>query len=128
MKHALFAMTAITAVVITGAAVAQPPRSVPDIAMSGASAAALQALFKEWDRAGFLPPSKPAQYRVYGRDGYVTSGPQYNYMVSLIRAAVADSRAGRDRAKAYPVGSGHPHMWCEACKRVLARPLDMVGT
>jgi hypothetical protein len=30
--------------------------------------------------------------------------------------------------KAYPVGSGHPHMWCEACKRVLARPLDMVGT
>jgi hypothetical protein len=98
MKHALFAMTAITAVVITGAAVAQPPRSVPDIAMSGTSAAALQALFKEWDRAGFLPPSKPAQYRVYGRDGYVTSGPQYNYMVSLIRAAVADSRAGRDRA------------------------------
>ena len=34
----------------------------------------------------------------------------------------------RQSGKAYPVGSGHPHMWCEACKRVLARPLDMVGT
>ena len=36
--------------------------------------------------------------------------------------------AKRITEKAYPVGSGHPHMWCEACKRVLARPLDMVGT
>ena len=66
--------------------------------MSGASAAALQALLQDWDRAGFLPPSKPAQYRVYGRNGYKTSGPGYNFMVAQIRAAVADSRVGRDRA------------------------------
>jgi len=57
----------------------------------------LRALLAEWDQAGFSPPSKPAQYRVYGRNGFVTSGPGYNAMVSLIRSASADSRAGRDR-------------------------------
>jgi hypothetical protein len=70
---------------------------MPETPAAGASAAALQSLLEDWDRIGFQPPSKPAQYRVYGRDGYVTSGPGYNYMASLIRAAVADSRAGRDR-------------------------------
>jgi hypothetical protein len=98
MKHALFAVTATLAVVMTGAATAQLPRTVPDTSMSGDSAAALQVLLQDWDRAGFLPPSKPAQYRVYGRNGYVTSGPGYNFMVAEIRAAVADSQAGRERA------------------------------
>lgn len=63
----------------------------------GDGAASLRALLAEWDQAGFSPPSKPAQYRVYGRDGFVTSGPGYNAMVSLIRSAIADARAGRDR-------------------------------
>jgi hypothetical protein len=35
-----------------------------------ANAASLKALLAEWDQAGFGPPSKPAQYRVYGRNGY----------------------------------------------------------
>jgi hypothetical protein len=98
MKHTLFAATATLAVVMTGAASAQLRRTVPDTSMPGTSAAALHVLLQDWDRAGFLPPSKPAQYRVYGRNGYVTSGPGYNFMAAEIRAAVADSQAGRDRA------------------------------
>jgi hypothetical protein len=63
----------------------------------GSNAASLKALLAEWDRAGFNPPSKPAQYRVYGRNGYVTSGPGYHNIVSQIRSAVNDARQGRDR-------------------------------
>jgi hypothetical protein len=48
------------------------------------------------DYAGFNAPSKPGQYRVYGRDGHVTSGPGYNTMVSLIRTAAYDVRNGKD--------------------------------
>ena len=62
----------------------------------GSNVASLNALFAEWDRAGFSTPSKSAQYRVYGRNGYVTTGPGYNYMVSLIRSGVTDIREGRD--------------------------------
>jgi len=64
-------------------------------AWSGASS--LTALLAEWDRAGFATPSKPGQSRVYGRNGYVTSGPGYNAMASLIRSAANDTREGRDR-------------------------------
>lgn len=63
----------------------------------GSSVASLNALLAEWDQAGFVAPSKPSQFRVYGRNGYVTSGPGYNVMVSLIRSAVKDTREGRDR-------------------------------
>jgi hypothetical protein len=66
----------------------------------GSNAASLKALLAEWDQAGFNPPSKPAQYRVYGRNGYVTSGPGYNTIVSQIHSAVIDARQGRDRAEA----------------------------
>ncbi|HYZ47521.1 MAG TPA: hypothetical protein VE567_01365 [Sphingomonas sp.] len=64
----------------------------------GSSAAALSALLREWDRAGFSAPSKPAQARVYGQDGAVTTGGEYHAMVSLIRAAIRDSTDGRDQA------------------------------
>ena len=60
------------------------------------NAASLNALFTEWERAGFNNPSKPAQYRVYGRNGYVTDGPGYNAMVLLIRSAVKDTKEGHD--------------------------------
>jgi hypothetical protein len=66
----------------------------------GSNAASLKALLAEWDQAGFGPPSKPAQYRVYGRNGYVTSGPGYNTIVSQIRSAVNDARQCRDRDEA----------------------------
>jgi hypothetical protein len=60
----------------------------------------LSALQSEWDRADFEAPSKPSQYRVYGRDGYVTSGPGYNAMVLLMRSAETEVQEGRDRKAA----------------------------
>lgn len=63
---------------------------------SGTTAASLNNLLAEWDRASFITPSKPSQYRVYGRNGYVTNGPDYNTMDSLIRSASIDVREGRD--------------------------------
>jgi hypothetical protein len=96
MNKALFAAAATLAVVLTGAASAQSPRTMPDTHASGAVTASLQTLLADWDRIGFQPPSKPGQYRVYGRNGHVTSGPEYNYMISLIRIAGADASAGRN--------------------------------
>jgi hypothetical protein len=61
------------------------------------SVAQLNALLSEWDQAGFGTPSKPSQYRVYGRNGHVTNGEGYNHMVSLIRSAVSNTREGRER-------------------------------
>jgi len=56
--------------------------------------ASLTALFTEWDRAGFAAADKPGQFRIYGRDGYVTSGPEYNAMIELIRSAANAARHG----------------------------------
>jgi hypothetical protein len=64
---------------------------------AGTSVTRLNALLAEWDQAGFSTPSKPSQYRVYGRNGHVTNGGGYDYMVSLIRSAVSNTREGRDR-------------------------------
>jgi hypothetical protein len=64
---------------------------------AGSSVIQLNALLAEWDQAGFGTPSKPSQYRVYGRNGHVTNGGGYNYMVSLIRSAVSNTREGRAR-------------------------------
>lgn len=75
-----------------------PDRAAPPAYSGvGSGMASLTTLLAEWDRAGFNAPSKPGQYRVYGRDGYVTSGPGYNHMVSLIRTAANDVRNGKDQ-------------------------------
>src|SRR5271167_4457666 len=60
----------------------------------------LSALQSEWDRAAFQAPDKPSQYRVYGRDGYETSGPEYDTLVTLMRSAETEVQAGRDRKAA----------------------------
>jgi hypothetical protein len=80
---------------------AQPARSnataeVVDTTGSeaGSSVSSFNALLAELERAGFVAPSKPSQYRVFGRNGYVTNGPGYNVMVALIRSAVNDSDKG----------------------------------
>jgi hypothetical protein len=78
------------------------PAAAPEVARATYAAAersatSLTALLAEWDQAGFDAPSKPSQYRVYGRHGYVTSGPGYTAMASLIRSAVNASRDGRVR-------------------------------
>ncbi len=77
------------------------PGAITEVAdkthLGAGSDVSLTALFAEWDRAGFAAPSKPGQSLVHGRNGYVTSGPGYNAMVSLIRSAANDAREGRDR-------------------------------
>jgi hypothetical protein len=105
MRYVILA--AVTALAVGGTVTAHaasepPPYLLAQPAPSGTpeggnSVTALNALLAEWDQAGFGTPSKPSQYRVYGRNGYVTTGEGYNYMVSLIRSAVSNTREGRDR-------------------------------
>ena len=90
--------SAPSAAASTSVSTTSPPAVSHAYPGTGSDAAALNALLADWDRAGFNPPSKPSQYRVLGRDGYVTSGPGYNAMVSSIRAAVRDTEAGHDHA------------------------------
>jgi hypothetical protein len=102
MKHLILAALTALAVANVATAHAENQRSseaATQAAVSevGNNVASLTALLAEWDRAGFVAPSKPGQYRVYGRPGYVTSGPGYNAMVSLIRSAVSDARRGHDQ-------------------------------
>jgi hypothetical protein len=82
------------------ASTAPTPNASP---AAGNTAESLNALLADWDRAGFNPPSKPSQYRVYGRNGYVTTGPGYNAMVALIRSAVSDAQQGRDHDAALEI-------------------------
>jgi hypothetical protein len=101
MKYILLAAVASIAVGAAGTAHAQSTASATapvhsGYATTGLGAASLNALLADWDRAGFTPPSKPSQYRVYGRNGYVTSGPGYNAMVLEIRTAVSEVRQGHD--------------------------------
>jgi hypothetical protein len=101
MKYIVLA--AVTAFAVGTAVTAhaenqRSPDSAAQPAYAGAptGATSLAALLAEWDRAGFVPPVKPGQYRVYGRNGYVTSGPGYNAMASLVRSAVNDAQRGHD--------------------------------
>jgi hypothetical protein len=57
---------------------------------------ALGGLMARWETIGFAEPSKPSQQIVAGRNGYSTSGGQFNYMRQQIRAAGQDCDAGRD--------------------------------
>jgi hypothetical protein len=98
MRNVSFAMIAVLTAVMTPAAFARAPRAATAASAPGSSTAALHRLLDDWDRSGFLPPSKPSQFRIYGRDGYVTSGPDYAFMVSLIRAAIRESGLGNDAA------------------------------
>jgi hypothetical protein len=100
MKYILLAAVASIVVGAAGTAHAQSTASAAPVnsgyATTGLGAASLNALLADWDQAGFAPPSKPSQYRVYGRNGHVTNGPGYNAMVSEIRTAVSEVRQGHD--------------------------------
>ncbi len=107
MKSIMLAAAATLAIGTAPLAYARAatPELAPVVAGHSADAATtgavlLAALFADWDRAGFSEPSKPSQYRVYGRNGYAISGPGYHLLVSLIRSAVTDTIAGRDREAA----------------------------
>ncbi len=110
MKHLMLATLTALALANVTAAHAEDQRSAvavaqPTYAAAESNVATLTALLAEWNRAGFVTPSKPGQYRVYGRNGYVTSGPGYNAMVSLIRSAESDTRRGHDQDAAKKIAS-----------------------
>jgi hypothetical protein len=110
-------LAAVTALAVGGAVTAhaaserspyvpvQPAPSGATPEGDGGNATSLNALLTEWDQAGFDTPSKPSQYRVYGRNGHVTNGGGYNYMVSLIRSAVSNNREGRTRDAAAEIAA-----------------------
>jgi hypothetical protein len=107
MKHILLAAVAASTLV-AGSAYAQsnpPEPERPGYSNSLGSASQLKQLGADWDRIGFNAPSKPAQYRVYGRDGHVTSGPGYNAMVALIRSAARDVRGGHEHEAQMKIAS-----------------------
>jgi hypothetical protein len=107
MKYSILSAFAALAVATVSAAHAQPVAGAVQPAGTGAvsasalpqqgGVASLNALLADWDRAGFNAPSKPSQYRVYGRDGASISGPEYNEMMELIRSAVTEAQQGRDQ-------------------------------
>jgi hypothetical protein len=122
MKYIMLA--AVTAFAVGTAVTAHAEnRPCPDSAAQAAysavrsSVASLTASFAEWDRAGFNAPSKPGQYRVYGRDGYVTSSPGYNTMVSLIRTAAYDGRNGKDHDAATEIAKARSLLAASNLKR-----------
>jgi hypothetical protein len=108
MKYTILSAVAALAVGTAATAHAQSTASAVHPADTGAvsvsalsqqgSVASLNALLADWDRAGFNTPTKPSQYRVYGRNGAAITGPEYNAMVELIRSAVTETRQGRDQA------------------------------
>ena len=61
-------------------AIAQP---VP----KGSCRDAVTALAAEWNEIAFTQPSKPSQAIVTGRQGYVTTGADFNFMSGQIRSA-----------------------------------------
>jgi hypothetical protein len=86
------ARTLCASVIIFGAsaqlALAQP-------ALAGNSCQGeLASLANEWNAISFAPPSKPGQAIVAAKDGHVTSGGQFNYMIGLIRQAHAECNRG----------------------------------
>ena len=104
MKYTTLAAVAALAMGVTAAAHAANDPSFntkawifsSEATAEASTVASLNALLAEWDYAAFNPPGKPGQSRVYGRDGYVTTGGGYNVMVFLIRSAASDVRKGRD--------------------------------
>jgi hypothetical protein len=110
MKHLILAALTALAVANVATAHAENQRATetaaqPAYSEARSNGASLTALLAEWDRAGFVAPSKPGQYRVYGRNRYATSGPGYNAMVSLIRSAESDARRGHDQDAARKIAS-----------------------
>ena len=55
----------------------------------------LDTIVRNWDDYGFLPPTKPAQMRVNGRNGVSISGIDYAAAVSILRRGGGPTREGR---------------------------------
>jgi hypothetical protein len=71
-------------------ATAQPAPAI------GSCRSALTALASEWNEIAFMAPGKPGQAIVTGREGYVTTGGDFNFMVGHIRLARVACDRGDD--------------------------------
>ena len=60
--------------------------------------AKLQALNDKWNVAAFLPPSKPMQARIVGRNGFEISGPDYRYIAGQLAQAQRECETGQEAA------------------------------
>ncbi|GGF18820.1 hypothetical protein GCM10011611_25880 [Aliidongia dinghuensis] len=60
--------------------------ATPMLALAAPNAAC-DAVAGEWRAAGFAAPAKPAQFRVLGRAGRETSGPELLTIAQAIHAA-----------------------------------------
>src|SRR5579859_1041512 len=95
-----------TAVVFATMQVSQPAAAQPTAPL-GPCQTALGALAAQWQAISFEPPSKPAQMIVAGRNGYVTTGGQYNVMTSHIRAAHLACERGDGEAAMQHISAVH---------------------
>jgi hypothetical protein len=72
------------------------PAKAQTMAPAPSCAVALDQLMSKWNAIGFAEPGKPAQMMVAGSRGYATTGGQFNFMRTQIRAAARDCAYGRD--------------------------------
>ena len=56
----------------------------------------LEALSKQWDDTGLLPPGKPGQGVVSGRQGHQHTGPEVEYMRQQINRAAHLCSEGKE--------------------------------
>jgi hypothetical protein len=56
----------------------------------------LDALTRQWDETGLLPPSKPGQAVVTGRQGHQHTGPEVEYMRQQINRAAHLCSEGKE--------------------------------
>ena len=91
MRKTVLAKIAAFAAAVFRSAYARMHPSSPVRPSAGSSAPIVAALLADLQSIGFDTPSKPAQYRVYGRKGCVTNGPTYN----LIPMGVPPALPGR---------------------------------
>jgi hypothetical protein len=79
-----------------GLALSGNPAKAETMAPPPSCADALNSLMATWNSIGFAEPGKPAQMIVAGSRGYTTTGGQFNFMRTQIRAAARDCAYGRD--------------------------------
>jgi hypothetical protein len=101
MTKTLFTVAALALATFGSAAYAHPSRGSYVASTAAADAPAftadrlsLDTIVRNWDDYGFIPPTKPAQMRVNGRNGVSISGSDYAAAVSILRSGGV-TREGR---------------------------------
>jgi hypothetical protein len=83
----MFNVRSMTLLVLAASLGAGMQSAMAQPAPTGSCQGALSALAAEWNEIAFTQPSKPAQALVVGREGYVTTGADFNFMTGQMRSA-----------------------------------------